>query len=100
MKYDRLWQNTPEDLRTLELYEKISKTVMQPGMAKVVDQPLIEVPEGTEGAKTVTLNSGERVTYMDNGLVLSIQKIINFLGHSNLNGLVALLLHLSIKTGS
>ena len=25
-------------------------------MAKVVDQPLIEVPEGTEGAKTVTLN--------------------------------------------
>ena len=36
-------------------------------MAKVVDQPLIEVPEGTEGAKTVTLNSGERVTYMDNG---------------------------------
>ena len=67
LKYDRLWQNTPEDLRTLELYEKISKTVMQPGMAKVVDQPLIEVPEGTEGAKTVTLNSGERVTYMDNG---------------------------------
>ena len=37
---------------------------MQPGMAKVVDQPLIEVTEGTEGAKTVTLNSGERVTYM------------------------------------
>ena len=29
LKYDRLWQNTPEDLRTLELYEKISKTVMQ-----------------------------------------------------------------------
>ena len=63
LKYDRLWQNTPEDLRTLELYEKISKTVMQPGMAKVVDQPLIEVPEGTEGAKTVTLNSGERTKH-------------------------------------
>ena len=46
LKYDRLWQNTPEDLRTLELYEKISKTVMQPGMAKVVDQPLTYMDNG------------------------------------------------------
>ena len=56
MKYDRLWQNTPEDLRTLELYEKISKTVMQPGMAKVVEQPLIEVPEDTKKEKTILID--------------------------------------------
>lgn len=67
LKYDRLWQDTPEDQRQLELYNKISKINMYPGMAKVEDQPLIEVPEGTQGSKTVTLASGEKVTYMDNG---------------------------------
>ena len=67
LKYERLWQDTPEDQRMLELYQKISNTTMLPGMAKVADQPLIEVAEGTEGSKTVVLDSGEKVTYMDNG---------------------------------
>lgn len=32
-----------------------------------MDQPLVEVPKGTENSKTVTLDSGEEVTYLDNG---------------------------------
>lgn len=48
---------------------------MLPGMAKLVDQPLIEVPQGTEGAITKDIeyrdingkNIRETVTYLDNG---------------------------------
>ncbi len=31
-----------------------------PSMAKLVDQEFIEVPEGTEGSKTVTLEDGSK----------------------------------------
>ena len=67
-KYDRLWQNTPEDLRMMEIYKKIGGYNYLPGQGMVVDQqPMIEVPEGTEGSKTYTLDSGEKITVMDNG---------------------------------
>ena len=67
-KYDRLWQDTPEDRRMLAIYKaKGNGITMFPGMAKLVDQEFIEVPEGTEGSKTVTLEDGSKVTYMDNG---------------------------------
>jgi TonB-linked SusC/RagA family outer membrane protein len=74
-KYDRIWQNTDEDLRTMALYNAIGKNVFLPGQYKIVDQPLKEVPAGTEGAKTVTIKytdaagnaKTETVTYEDNG---------------------------------
>ena len=66
-KYDRIWQDTPEDNRLMELYSAIGNLTFLPGQYKIKDQPLVEVPEGTEGSKTVTLASGEKVTYMDNG---------------------------------
>lgn len=75
-KYDRLWQNTNDDLRQLALYKELSKTAMLPGMAKVVDQPFIEVAPGTDGAKTKEIiytkvgddkPTTETVTYLDNG---------------------------------
>lgn len=68
-KYDRLWQNTPEDARLLAIY-KANGITMLPGQAKLVDQPLIEVAKGTEGSitKTITINGQEQeITYMDNG---------------------------------
>jgi hypothetical protein len=67
LKYDRLWQDNDADARLLQLYKKIGNITMIPGQAKLVDQPLVEVPEGTEGSKTVTLDDGSKVTYMDNG---------------------------------
>jgi TonB-linked SusC/RagA family outer membrane protein len=66
-KYDRLWQNTEEDKLLLEMYKKIGSLTFLPGQAKLVDQPLERVAEGTEGSKTVTLDSGEKITYLDNG---------------------------------
>lgn len=66
-KYDRLWQDTPEDQRMMSVYKDAGSLTFIPGQAKLVDQPFIEVPEGTEGSTTVTLKSGEKVTYMDNG---------------------------------
>ena len=67
-KYDRLWQDTPEDRKLLAVYKaKGNGITMFPGMAKLVDPEFIEVPEGTEGSKTVTLEDGSKVTYMDNG---------------------------------
>jgi len=68
-EYDRLWQDTPEDQRLLELYRRISNEISQPGQVKLVDQPLIENPgmKGQEGWRTVTLSSGEEVTFQDNG---------------------------------
>lgn len=73
-KYDRLWQNSNDDLRQLAVYGANSITML-PGMAKLVDQPLIEVPQGTEGAITKDIeyrdingkNIRETVTYLDNG---------------------------------
>ena len=66
-QYDRMWQDTPEDNRLMELYSKIGKLTFLAGQYKIVDQPLVEVPKGTENSKTVTLDSGEEVTYLDNG---------------------------------
>jgi TonB-linked SusC/RagA family outer membrane protein len=66
-KYERLWQNTEEDARLIELYRKIGNITAIPGQVKVKDQDLVLVGEGTQNAKSVTLNNGETVTYLDNG---------------------------------
>lgn len=66
-QYDRMWQDTPEDNRLMELYSKIGKLTFLAGQYKIVDRPLVKVPKGTENSKTVTLDSGEEVTYLDNG---------------------------------
>jgi TonB-linked SusC/RagA family outer membrane protein len=66
-RYDRLWQNTPEDLRLIELYKKIGNITALPGQVKIVDQPLVEAGDGAAGSKSVTLASGEVVNYLDNG---------------------------------
>ena len=66
-KYDRLWQNTPEDLRLIELYKKTGNITAIPGQVKIKDQDLVIVPAGTTGSKSVTLASGEVVNYLDNG---------------------------------
>lgn len=66
-EYDRLWQNTPEDLRLIELYKKIGNITALPGQVKIKDQPLITDVEGAESVKSVTLASGEVVNYVDNG---------------------------------
>ncbi|MDR1455963.1 MAG: TonB-dependent receptor [Tannerella sp.] len=67
-KYDRLWQDTPEDQRLMALYKTISNYNYQPGQTKVVDQPLNidNSKKGADGWKTVTVN-GEEFTYEDNG---------------------------------
>ena len=66
-KYDRLWQNTDEDSRLIQLYKKIGNITAIPGQVKVQDQPFISVAQGTENSKSVTLDNGEVVTYLDNG---------------------------------
>jgi hypothetical protein len=66
-KYDRLWQNTDDDRFLLEMYRKVGNITMLPGQAKLVDQPLEQVAEGSEGSKTVTLDDGRTITYRDNG---------------------------------
>jgi len=66
-EYDRLWQDNDDDARLIELYKKIGNITAIPGQVKVKDQELVIVPEGSEGSKTVTLASGEKVSYLDNG---------------------------------
>ena len=74
-KYDRIWQNTDADLRQMALYTAIGKQNFLPGQYKIVDQPLVEVPAGTEGAKAQNIKwtdtegevHEETVTYADNG---------------------------------
>jgi TonB-linked SusC/RagA family outer membrane protein len=66
-KYERLWQDDDQDSRLIELYKKIGNITVLPGQAKVKDQELVIVPSGTPDSKSVTLNSGEVVTYLDNG---------------------------------
>ena len=71
-QYDRIWQDTPEDNRMMDVYRSLGLTFL-PGQYKICDQPLVEVPEGTEGSTTIELKdasgnaTGEYVTYMDNG---------------------------------
>jgi TonB-linked SusC/RagA family outer membrane protein len=69
LKYERLWQDTPEDQRLMEIYKKISNYSYQPGQTKVEDQPLVvdNSKKGESGWKTITLASGEEITYEDNG---------------------------------
>lgn len=64
-QFERLWQT--EDTRLIELYKKIGNITALPGQVKIKDQQLVEVAPGTQGAKSVTLSSGEVVTYLDNG---------------------------------
>jgi TonB-linked SusC/RagA family outer membrane protein len=66
-RYERLWQDNADDARLIELYKKIGNITAIPGQVKVKDQELIVVSEGADGAKSVTLESGEVVTYLDNG---------------------------------
>ncbi|MFT3737429.1 MAG: SusC/RagA family TonB-linked outer membrane protein [Breznakibacter sp.] len=66
-KYERLWQNTESDLRLIELYKKIGGITAIPGQVKIKDQELVQVDGSVAGAKSVTLDSGETVTYLDNG---------------------------------
>lgn len=65
-KYERLWQDTPEDQELMAIYSACGLNYI-PGQAKVADQDLILVPEGTEGLKTVTLTDGSTRTFLDNG---------------------------------
>ncbi|SEJ02872.1 TonB-linked outer membrane protein, SusC/RagA family [Dyadobacter koreensis] len=66
-KYDRLWQNTPEDARLIELYKKIGNITALPGQVKIKDQDLVIAPDGADNSKSVTLASGEVVNYVNNG---------------------------------
>lgn len=66
-KYDRLWQKTDDDARLIELYKKIGSITAIPGQVKVQDQPFVIVAEGTAGSKSVKLDNGETVTFLDNG---------------------------------
>ncbi len=60
---ERLWQDTPDDRRLMELYKAIGNFNYRPGQVKTK----IVVAEGPEGSRTYTLTSGEKVTVMDNG---------------------------------
>lgn len=76
---------------------------MFPGMAKLVDQPFIEVPKGTEGAVTKTIDvNGQKqeITYMNNGFGKFDNDDNHFLGSFTPNGKVVLLLHSFTRTGS
>ena len=53
-QYDRIWQNTQEDNHLMDVYRSLGLTFL-PGQYKIVDQPLVEVPQGTEGSKTVEI---------------------------------------------
>ena len=88
----------------MDVYRSLGLTFL-PGQYKIVDQPLVEVPQGTEGSKTVEIKdaagnkTGEVVSYMDNGfgkiLMIMIRKfIINLL-----NGQAVSIIHLPIRTG-
>ncbi len=66
-KYERLWQDTPEDQMLMSIYRNAGGINFIPGQAKLVDQQFIEVPAGTDGSTSVTLDDGTVVHYMDNG---------------------------------
>ena len=52
----------------MDIYKAVGKLTYIPGQAKVVDQqPMIEVAPGTEGAVTYELDSGKKITLLDNG---------------------------------
>ena len=67
-KYERLWQNTPEDQKLMAIYKATNNYKFQPGQTKIVDQPLTidNTKKGQTGWKTVTVNN-EEITFQDNG---------------------------------
>ncbi len=48
-----IWQDSPADNHVMDVYRGMGIKFV-PGMYKTVDQPLVEVSEGTQGAKQVT----------------------------------------------
>ncbi len=67
-KYDRIWTNSAEDIRLMQIYKAFGGITAEAGQVKVVDQqPMIEVEPNTPGAISATLDSGEVVWLMDNG---------------------------------
>lgn len=78
-KYDRLWQDTPEDRELMAIYKANGSTFI-PGQVKLVDQKYIPVAEGTEGSVTKTLADGSKVTYMNNGFGIINSEDNHFLG--------------------
>ncbi|MCD8165688.1 MAG: TonB-dependent receptor [Bacteroides sp.] len=78
-KYDRLWQDTQEDQLLMAIYKANGLTFL-PGQAKLVDQELVLVSEGTDGSKTVTLEDGRTITYLDNGFGVFNNDDNHFLG--------------------
>lgn len=64
-KYDRIWQDTDEDKMMMAAYNA-NKMTFLPGQYKIVDQPMILVDAGTEGAHKFTYN-GKDYYYADNG---------------------------------
>lgn len=64
-KYDRIWQDTPEDNMMMAAYAA-KKVVFLPGQYKICDQPLVLVDEGTEGATEFEYN-GQKYYYANNG---------------------------------
>lgn len=102
-QYDRIWQNTQEDNHLMDVYRSLGLTFL-PGQYKIVDQPLVEVPQGTEGSKTVEIKDAAGIKQvklfpiwiMDLvNLMIMIRKfIINLL-----NGQAVSIIHLPIRTG-
>ena len=66
-KYDRIWQDTDEDRRMMALYKATGKMDFLPGQYKIVDQPLVEVPAGTEGAVSKDITWKKFSGYDKNG---------------------------------
>lgn len=64
-QYDRMWQDTEEDRMMMAAYAK-KKIIFLPGQYKIVDQPMVLVDAGTEGAEQFTYN-GKDYYYANNG---------------------------------
>ncbi len=64
-KYDRIWQDTPEDNMMMAAYAA-KKVIFLPGQYKICDQPLVLVDEGTDGATAFEYN-GQKYYYANNG---------------------------------
>ena len=73
--FDRMLQNTNEDLRLMGIYRATSNYVFLPGLGIVKDQPLIEGQPGQEGYVTRNFSwtdvdgvaHNESITYLNNG---------------------------------
>ena len=71
-QYDRLWQDTPEDNRLMDIYRSLGMN-FYPGSYKTVDQEFIETTASDPDAKSVQIKNaageltGETVYYKNNG---------------------------------